>query len=224
MLIVQCPECETSFKVSIAQLEVAQGQLQCGECQAVFFAEDGPQDRALITLEPRPDEIDLDAEIERERAGQGSAQQDAGVQRTAMSRPLDAETHSAALETPSSVDESGVEDTAADVHEEGEGSILAEGSLPADGSDLSSPTAGEGRSGSIAYSALDLDALSEDQVELSGSTSAPQNSEQDDEASQSSASDAEPNAARVNSLSVGRWVIPGLVLIGILQALYLILA
>ena len=147
-----------------------------------------------------------------------------------MSRPLDAETHSAAMETPSSVDESGVEDTAADVVEEGEGSYqaegspYAEGSLPADGSDLSGPTAGEGRSGSIAHSALDLDALSEDQVELSGSTSAPQNSEQDDEASQSSASDAEPDAARVNSLSVGRWVIPGLVLIGILQALYLILA
>ncbi|MBT3460868.1 MAG: DUF3426 domain-containing protein [Gammaproteobacteria bacterium] len=40
MLVAQCPKCGTAFKVSLSELGVASGQLQCGQCQALFHAED----------------------------------------------------------------------------------------------------------------------------------------------------------------------------------------
>ena len=40
MLVAQCPNCGTAFKVSLSELGVASGQLQCGQCQALFHAED----------------------------------------------------------------------------------------------------------------------------------------------------------------------------------------
>ncbi|MBT3644013.1 MAG: DUF3426 domain-containing protein [Gammaproteobacteria bacterium] len=40
MLVAQCPNCGTAFKVSLSELGVASGQLQCGLCQALFHAED----------------------------------------------------------------------------------------------------------------------------------------------------------------------------------------
>ena len=40
MLVAQCPSCGTAFKVSLSELGVASGQLQCGQCQALFHAED----------------------------------------------------------------------------------------------------------------------------------------------------------------------------------------
>lgn len=40
MLVAQCPNCGTAFKVSLQELGIASGQLQCGQCQALFHAED----------------------------------------------------------------------------------------------------------------------------------------------------------------------------------------
>jgi len=36
--VTQCPECDTRFKVSQAQLDMSQGMVRCGNCQAVFNA------------------------------------------------------------------------------------------------------------------------------------------------------------------------------------------
>ena len=36
--VTQCPECGTRFKVSQAQLDMHQGMVRCGRCQAIFNA------------------------------------------------------------------------------------------------------------------------------------------------------------------------------------------
>lgn len=36
--VTQCPECRTRFKVSQAQLDMHQGMVRCGRCQAIFNA------------------------------------------------------------------------------------------------------------------------------------------------------------------------------------------
>ncbi|MBL6691218.1 MAG: DUF3426 domain-containing protein [Pseudomonadales bacterium] len=38
--ITQCPECQTSFRVTEAQLRIAEGSVRCGACLNVFQAED----------------------------------------------------------------------------------------------------------------------------------------------------------------------------------------
>jgi len=38
--ITQCPECQTSFRVTEAQLRIAEGSVRCGACLHVFQAED----------------------------------------------------------------------------------------------------------------------------------------------------------------------------------------
>ena len=43
MLVTQCPVCGTGFKVTLEELSVADGALQCGHCQAFFNAEDMPE-------------------------------------------------------------------------------------------------------------------------------------------------------------------------------------
>lgn len=40
MLVAQCPSCGTAFKVTLSELGIASGQLQCGQCQGLFHAED----------------------------------------------------------------------------------------------------------------------------------------------------------------------------------------
>ena len=35
-LITQCPNCETRFRVTEAQLQVAHGRVRCGACLSVF--------------------------------------------------------------------------------------------------------------------------------------------------------------------------------------------
>lgn len=37
--ITQCPQCDTSFKVSLTQMNKAQGLVRCGECMHVFSAD-----------------------------------------------------------------------------------------------------------------------------------------------------------------------------------------
>lgn len=47
--VTQCPECGTRFKVSQAQLDMSQGMVRCGRCQAVFNAT-----KQLHGIEPSP--------------------------------------------------------------------------------------------------------------------------------------------------------------------------
>lgn len=47
-MFAQCPECQTVFKVTPAQLQVARGKVRCGHCQHVF--------NALLTLTESPAE------------------------------------------------------------------------------------------------------------------------------------------------------------------------
>ena len=67
MLIAQCPNCGTSLQVSIEQLQLASGRLQCGECETVFDAEDQLDPASDTVADPLSVEIDLDAEVEREQ-------------------------------------------------------------------------------------------------------------------------------------------------------------
>lgn len=48
MMVARCPQCTTAFRVAIAQLEVRQGQVRCGRCNAVFDA------RKTLSVEPDP--------------------------------------------------------------------------------------------------------------------------------------------------------------------------
>lgn len=47
-MVTRCPQCATAFRVAMAQLEVRQGQVRCGRCNAVFDA------RKTLTVEPDP--------------------------------------------------------------------------------------------------------------------------------------------------------------------------
>lgn len=45
--VTQCPECSTRFKVSQAQLDMHQGMVRCGRCQAIFNATKKMHDNEL---------------------------------------------------------------------------------------------------------------------------------------------------------------------------------
>jgi hypothetical protein len=55
------------------QLQLASGRLQCGECETVFDAEDQLDPASDAAADPLTREIDLDAEVERERLAALSA-------------------------------------------------------------------------------------------------------------------------------------------------------
>ena len=44
MLLTQCPACQTAFRLTLDDLAIAAGQVQCGHCQHIFSAlEQGAQ-------------------------------------------------------------------------------------------------------------------------------------------------------------------------------------
>ncbi|MFZ1547988.1 MAG: zinc-ribbon and DUF3426 domain-containing protein [Candidatus Nitrotoga sp.] len=54
--VTQCPECGTRFKVSQAQLDMYQGMVRCGRCQAIFNAtkqlhDNEPSPQLALTLD-----------------------------------------------------------------------------------------------------------------------------------------------------------------------------
>ena len=54
--VTRCPECQTAFRMTPAQLTAAQGKVRCGACLTVFNATDnGPED----TVRARVAELDL---------------------------------------------------------------------------------------------------------------------------------------------------------------------
>ncbi|MEX1034102.1 MAG: DUF3426 domain-containing protein [Cellvibrionaceae bacterium] len=60
-MITRCPACETSFRITEAQLNTAKGAVRCGSCLQIFRAADnlvpprGEAARAKPTAPPRPD-------------------------------------------------------------------------------------------------------------------------------------------------------------------------
>ena len=75
------------------QLQLASGRLQCGECGTVFDAEDQLDPASDAVADPLSVEIDLDAEVERERLAalsarnEPSAEADPRAQMTGLSVP-----------------------------------------------------------------------------------------------------------------------------------------
>jgi len=81
-IITQCPSCETQFRVTPGQLKVANGQVRCGACLAIFCAveyEQKPESaeqvapQKITTTKKRKDEatsafdkLDLDLPISKE--------------------------------------------------------------------------------------------------------------------------------------------------------------
>ncbi len=65
MLVTQCPVCGTGFKVTLEELSIAEGELQCGQCQAYFNAEDQPKfsDESSAELYSAESEVDADADV-----------------------------------------------------------------------------------------------------------------------------------------------------------------
>ncbi len=57
--VTRCPECQTAFRMTPAQLAAADGKVRCGACLTVFNATDnGPED----TIRARMAELDLTAD------------------------------------------------------------------------------------------------------------------------------------------------------------------
>ena len=55
MQITHCPQCETAFKVSPQQLEVAKGWVRCGRCAHVFEAHLHFEDQPAVVTPPQVD-------------------------------------------------------------------------------------------------------------------------------------------------------------------------
>ena len=68
-MFTQCPECQTTFRVSAAMLKAAQGRVRCGRCESVFdaltFLMEQRQAAATSDLD-NVGEIDLSAEDDAE--------------------------------------------------------------------------------------------------------------------------------------------------------------
>jgi predicted Zn finger-like uncharacterized protein len=64
-MFTQCPECQTTFRVSAAMLKAAQGRVRCGRCESVFDALTFLMEQRQASLTSAVDdvgEIDLSAE------------------------------------------------------------------------------------------------------------------------------------------------------------------
>ena len=72
-MYTRCPECETTFKLGVADLRRAQGKVRCGDCQFVFNAleylaedlADETQDQLPVLDNP----VEQDSTVELVRAG-----------------------------------------------------------------------------------------------------------------------------------------------------------
>jgi len=64
--VTRCPECQTAFRMTPAQLAAADGKVRCGACLTVFNATDnGPED----TIRARMAELDLTEEQDEPKFG-----------------------------------------------------------------------------------------------------------------------------------------------------------
>ena len=71
--VTSCPHCSTSFRVTQAQVEAANGSVRCGSCLQVFHAEDnfdkneaqeaGPAVKKEFSTSTRPEELQPDTQV-----------------------------------------------------------------------------------------------------------------------------------------------------------------
>ncbi len=64
-MLTQCPQCQTVFRLSLGQLEAADGRVRCGVCQAVFNALSAVAEEADAA---RKNEADEDEDEDAEKA------------------------------------------------------------------------------------------------------------------------------------------------------------
>lgn len=57
MLYTRCPDCQTSFRITVSALTKADGKVRCGQCDAVFSASDELEALKLPPDPPSPDPV-----------------------------------------------------------------------------------------------------------------------------------------------------------------------
>ena len=230
MLIAQCPNCGTSFQVSIEQLQLASGRLQCGECETVFDAEDQLDPASDAAADPLTKEIDLDAEVERERLAALSAgnEPSAGVEPARSDDgPHSSLGGSENPKTGEALDQSNLgRDTSASDDSEME---MASSLAPSMDEKAENDRADE--------SSINLEELAEDEVSLSPSIvngTGPETSDTAEEdqvtgAPRPSADESASGSDQLNAsdrasagITRGHWILLGLVVLAAAQLAYLL--
>ena len=212
------------------QLQLASGRLQCGECETVFDA-DGQLDPASDAVaDPLSVEIDLDAEVERERLAALSARNEPSAGAEPARSDDGALSHLAVSENPKT-------------GEALDQSILGRDASASDDSEMEmvsslAPSADEKAENDRAdESSINLEELAEDEVSLSPSIvngTGPEASDTGEEdqvtdalrpsAGESASGSDQLNASDGASAGItrGHWILLGLVVLAAAQLAYLL--
>jgi predicted Zn finger-like uncharacterized protein len=82
MLITTCPECETTFRISVGILEKAGGQVRCGRCANIFDANVKLREIDAAEISQRQAaraQVEIEPEIPTEAYPEAGAETDAGA-------------------------------------------------------------------------------------------------------------------------------------------------
>ncbi|MFP6806953.1 MAG: zinc-ribbon and DUF3426 domain-containing protein [Pseudomonadales bacterium] len=63
-IITRCPSCETSFRITVEQMEMAAGAVRCGSCLRIFQADEQIIKQVLDELEPTDSHVATPPELE----------------------------------------------------------------------------------------------------------------------------------------------------------------
>jgi hypothetical protein len=212
------------------QLQLASGRLQCGECETVFDAEDQLDPASDAAADPLTIEIDLDAEVERERLAALSAgnEPSAGVEPARSDDgPHSSLGGSENPKTGEALDQSNLgRDTSASDDSEME---MASSLAPSMDEKAENDRADE--------SSINLEELAEDEVSLSPSIvngTGPETSDTTEEdqvtgAPRPSADESASGSDQLNAsdrasagITRGHWILLGLVVLAAVQLAYLL--
>ena len=212
------------------QLQLASGRLQCGECETVFDAEDQLDPASDAAADPLTIEIDLDAEVERERLAALSAgnEPSAGVEPARSDDgPHSSLGGSENPKTGEALDQSNLgRDTSASDDSEME---MASSLAPSMDEKAENDRADE--------SSINLEELAEDEVSLSPSIvngTGPETSDTAEEdqvtgAPRPSADESASGSDQLNAsdrasagITRGHWILVGLVVLAAAQLAYLL--
>ena len=212
------------------QLQLASGRLRCGECETVFDAEDQLDPASDAVADPLSVEIDLDAEVERERLAALSAgnEPSAGVEPARSDDgPHSSLGGSENPKTGEALDQSNLgRDTSASDDSEME---MASSLAPSMDEKAENDRADE--------SSINLEELAEDEVSLSPSIvngTGPETSDMAEEdqvtgAPRPSADESASGSDQLNAsdrasagITRGHWILLGLVVLAAAQLAYLL--
>lgn len=87
--VTRCPECSTAFKITLAQLELAQGAVRCGSCLQVFMASDNIVED-LETSSASNDDISDDVNIDLSAQALAEAEAEKTADDNQLSQHMDA--------------------------------------------------------------------------------------------------------------------------------------